>query len=64
MRVVHIDEDISEKAVELITLYAKSHGLLIPDALIAATALVLGLPLFTRNISDFKYIPGIELVEE
>ena len=64
MRVVQIDEDISEKAVELITSYAKSHGLHIPDALIAATALVLDLPLFTRNIADFRYLPGIVLVEE
>ncbi len=35
--------------------------LLIPDALIAATALEYNLPLFTSNISDFRFIPGINL---
>jgi predicted nucleic acid-binding protein len=33
----------------LIARYSKSHGLVIPDALIAATALVEGLPLLTHN---------------
>ena len=64
MHVVHINEDISKKAVELITEYSKSHNLLIPDALIAASALVFDLPLFTRNLSDFRFLPGIELLDE
>lgn len=32
------------------------------DLLIAATALELGLPLMTRNVKDFKKIPGLRLV--
>lgn len=64
MRVIQINDDISIKAVELITEYSKSHNLLIPDALIAASALVFDLPLFTRNVSDFRFLPGIKLVEE
>lgn len=64
MRIVQINEDISAKAVELITSYSKSHNLLIPDALIAASALVLDLPLFTRNIADFRFLSQIQLVNE
>jgi predicted nucleic acid-binding protein len=64
MVIVQINDDISAKAVDLITSYSKSHNLLIPDALIAASALVLDLPLFTRNLSDFKFLPEIQLVPE
>jgi predicted nucleic acid-binding protein len=64
MAIVQINEEISEKAVDLIASYSKSHNLLIPDALIAASALVRDLPLFTRNISDFRFIPGLQLVNE
>jgi predicted nucleic acid-binding protein len=33
----------------------------VPDAVIAATAIFLGLPLVTRNTGDFKGISGLEL---
>lgn len=33
----------------------------IPDALIAATALRHALPLFTLNVKDFRFIPGLQL---
>ena len=32
------------------------------DAMIAATALVHGLPLVTRNVDDFKHVAGLELI--
>ena len=35
----------------------------IPDAMIAATALALGLPLVTRNTRDFSWIDGLDLVD-
>jgi hypothetical protein len=38
-----------------------SHGLLIPDALIAATALEFNLTLCTKNIRHFQMIPDLEL---
>lgn len=38
-----------------------SHGLAIPDALIAATSLETGLRLFTYNVRDFKFIKGLNL---
>jgi predicted nucleic acid-binding protein len=52
---------ISNKAVELIEKYSKSHGLEPPDALIGATAIVRNIELFTYNISDFKFIDGLKL---
>ncbi len=59
--VVQIDNLISEKAIELIEHYKLSHGLQIPDAIIAATAVVYQLPLFTYNLRDFDFVPNIIL---
>jgi predicted nucleic acid-binding protein len=33
------------------------------DAIVAATALVHGVPLVTRNVSDFKQVAGLKLVD-
>jgi tRNA(fMet)-specific endonuclease VapC len=41
------------------TSFFLSHGLLIPDALIAATALEHGLDLYSKNVRDFRMIPGL-----
>ncbi len=60
-QILEVSASISRKASLLIEQYSKSHGLLIPDALIAATALEYDLPLFTSNISDFRFIPEISL---
>ena len=60
---VHINESISETALQLITQYAKSHTLDIPDALIAATVLENNARLFTYNLKDFKYIPQLSLIK-
>jgi tRNA(fMet)-specific endonuclease VapC len=61
IRIFHIDEEISITASELIERYAKSHGLLIPDALIAATSINHNLALYTGNIKDFKFIEKLNL---
>ncbi len=42
--VIKLNEQISDTTVELLRRYRLSHGLLIADALIAATALSLGQP--------------------
>ena len=60
--IIEISEVMSKKARALIEKFSKSHGLLIPDALIAATALELDVPLCTSNVSDFRFIPDIRLV--
>ncbi len=38
-----------------------SHGLLIPDAIIEATAIIHQIPLFTYNLKDFRFMPDIQL---
>lgn len=61
--IIHIDEHISIRAAQLIQSYHLSHHLSIPDALIAAMAVELSLPLFTYNTKDFRFIPGINLYQ-
>lgn len=60
-RILKIDETISDKAVELLRQYRLSHGLLIADALIAATALSWGCPLVSKNQRDYRFIAGLDL---
>ena len=59
---LHLSRPISRRALKLITSYAKSHTLDIPDALIAATSLEHQVRLFTYNQKDFRFIPDLELV--
>lgn len=54
---------IGALAIELLTTYTLSQRLKIGDALIAATALHHGLPLYTLNKKDFRYIIGLHLYE-
>jgi len=61
IRIFHIDEEISMTASDLIERYAKSHGLQIPDALIAATSINNGIKLYTCNKKDFVFIQKISL---
>ena len=41
--------------------YSLSHKITIPDALIAATALVHDISLYTLNIKDFRFIEELNL---
>lgn len=61
-RMIRIDEQISEMAVNLLKTYRLSHGLLIPDALIAATALVTDTQFVTKNQKDYRFIDGLKLL--
>jgi predicted nucleic acid-binding protein len=56
-----IDDKISHEAIYLIERYSLSHRLAIPDALIAATAIVDNLELFTYNTRDYKFISELKL---
>jgi len=60
--VIHLTERISRKATSLVLRYAKSHGLDIPDSIIAAMAMESGCRLMTYNRKDFQFIEGLELV--
>jgi predicted nucleic acid-binding protein len=57
--IVPITSSVSRTAHQLMDTYFLSHSLLIPDALIAATALEHGLVLHTRNVRDFQFIPSL-----
>lgn len=57
--VLPIDSEISSLAVEIIEKNALSHRCSLPDALIAATAIVNKVQLYTLNIKDFKYIKDL-----
>lgn len=55
--------EVFQVARQLIKLYTLSHGLRLADALIAATALVYELDLFTHNVKDFRFIPELNLYQ-
>jgi tRNA(fMet)-specific endonuclease VapC len=61
LNLVSVDVEISKLAVDLVEKFALSHKLSVPDALIAATAMVYKVKLFSLNIKDFIYIKGLEL---
>ncbi len=53
-----IDSAIKRKTVDV----RRSHRTKMPDAIIAATAIVYGLTLVTRNTKDFTSIDGLQIV--
>jgi len=52
---------ITSLSFELLETYKLSHGLALPDCLIAATVLKTDLEFFTYNTKDFKFIPKLRL---
>ena len=60
--VVSLNEAIADTAVALLRRYRLSHGLLIADAFIAATALTVEVSLVTKNQRDYRFIEGLELL--
>jgi predicted nucleic acid-binding protein len=53
--VLMIDGNIVDKTIEI----RKIYRIKLPDAVIAATALIYNMTLLTRNIRDFKSIKGL-----
>jgi predicted nucleic acid-binding protein len=60
--IIKLDQAISDTFVNLLLSYRLSHGLLIADSLIAATAIVWNYPLITKNQRDYKFIPDLNLL--
>ncbi len=58
-----IDPPVSIQFIQLMERYSLSHKLTIPDALIAATALVGDLELYTLNIKDFRFVEHLTLYQ-
>jgi predicted nucleic acid-binding protein len=61
--IVQLNNRISLKAVELFEDFRLSHGVMIPDMLIAATAITLKIPLLSKNQKDFRFIDQLNLRE-
>jgi predicted nucleic acid-binding protein len=57
--VFDLNESIILKSIEI----RKNYHLKLPDAIIAATAVVNNLPLLTRNISDFEKVIQIKCID-
>ncbi|MBS1507408.1 MAG: type II toxin-antitoxin system VapC family toxin [Bacteroidetes bacterium] len=55
--------DLSDEIIAETIRIRRNFKLKLPDAIIAASANVLRLPIITRNISDFKNITGLKLID-
>lgn len=62
-QVINLNDIIADKAFDLLKEYRLSHGLLIPDALIAASAIASDVSLVSKNQRDFKFIKGLKLID-
>lgn len=62
-QVLTLTTQSSEIATQLLQEYFLSHGLLIADALIAATAISNQIPLLSKNQSDFRFIQRLDLLK-
>lgn len=60
---IPLDNEIANKFLYLMEAYSLSHKISLPDALIAATALVHDLELYTLNLKDFRFINGLRLYQ-
>jgi predicted nucleic acid-binding protein len=63
LQILPVTDEISDRASELLILYNLSHNLLIPDSLIAATALIHDEEFVTKNQCDFRFIGGLRLLK-
>ena len=61
-QVLKLSEQISDKAIGLLLQYRLSHGLAIPDALIAATAITFNQPFISKNQRDYRFISELQLL--
>lgn len=60
--ILPVSEAISNRAAELVETHFLGDGLMLADALIAATAIEHGLSLVSANVKHFRPIQGLELV--
>jgi hypothetical protein len=61
-QIVKLNEQISDTAIDLLRRYRLSHGLLIADSIIAATAIALNWPFATKNQRDYRFVVGLQLL--
>ena len=58
--IIHIDSEISARAMFYVQEYSLSHAMMMADALIAATAIRVGSTLCTANEKHYRFIPLLE----
>jgi predicted nucleic acid-binding protein len=63
LTVLAITPTISRLSVDLVKQFCLSHKLKLPDAQIAATAILHNAELFTLNRKDFVFIPNLKLYD-
>lgn len=61
-RTLDLSPAVGTLAALYVESYARSHGMQLADALIAATAAEQGTPLVTGNAKHFKVLPKLEVV--
>ncbi|MBE9108406.1 type II toxin-antitoxin system VapC family toxin [Nodosilinea sp. LEGE 07298] len=61
-QVLTLTSQVSERATQLLQDYFLSHGLLIADSLVAATAIENQIPLLSKNQRDFRFIRALNLL--
>lgn len=57
--IIFVEHTVADKAIEL----RKAYKIKLPDAIIAATALIFNLSILTRNTSDFKNIETLTCID-
>ena len=62
-KIIHLNEEISAKAMFYIERNYLSHSLQLADALIGATGLVHGMPIATGNDKHYKVISELEVIK-
>ncbi len=62
-QIVRLNSRMSDIASDLLHSYRLSHGLLIPDALIAATAIFLECNFISKNQRDYRFIGELNLLQ-
>lgn len=60
--IFEVDERIIQKADQLLIQYHLSHGLLIADSIIAATAIESNITLYSKNYKDYQFIKELSLI--
>jgi|APLow6443716910_1056828.scaffolds.fasta_scaffold272758_2 hypothetical protein len=61
-QIISLNENIADKAIDLLHRYRLSHGLYIADCLIAATALVMDMSFLSKNEKNYRFIDGLKLL--
>lgn len=61
VKIIQINEDISETAMSLVETYFLSHSLRLTDAIIAATTIERQEALITANDKHYAFIPNMQI---